>query len=104
MDFNLAPKLVVREAMSSPVISVKENETLNETAKIMRENKVGAIVILANNEEPVGIVTERDIVNRVVAEGIVPFHARSRARRGRAGRRSHRYLRARGPHLSRESV
>ncbi len=72
MDLNLAPKLVVREAMSSPVITVKEHETLKETARIMREHKVGAIVILARNDEPVGIVTERDIVNRVVAEGIPP--------------------------------
>ncbi len=72
MDLNLAPKLVVREAMSSPVITVKEQETLKKTARIMREHKVGAIVIIANNDEPVGIVTERDIVNRVVAEGISP--------------------------------
>jgi CBS domain-containing protein len=72
MDLNLAPKLVVREAMSSPVITIYENENLKETARIMREHRVGAIVILARNDEPVGIVTERDIVNRVVAEGIAP--------------------------------
>jgi predicted transcriptional regulator len=72
MGFNLTPKLVVREAMSSPVISVTEDENLKKAAKLMRDYKVGAIIILTDDEQPVGIVTERDIVNKVVAEGIAP--------------------------------
>jgi signal-transduction protein with cAMP-binding, CBS, and nucleotidyltransferase domain len=72
MDLQLSPKLVVREAMSSPVIDTKENSTIVETSKLMQKNRVGAIIILKEDDKPVGIVTERDIVNRVVAEGHDP--------------------------------
>lgn len=72
MDLELSPRLVVREAMSSPVVSIDENSDIVDTARLMRERDVGAIIIVSDDEKPVGIVTERDIVNRVVAEGKTP--------------------------------
>ena len=62
----------VREAMSSPVISVDEGEDIVQVANRMREQKVGAVIVLNEHNLPVGIVTERDIVTRVVAEGVSP--------------------------------
>jgi CBS domain-containing protein len=61
--------MMVREAMSSPVIAVEEGSNITEIAKLMREQKLGAIVINNSEGQPVGIVTERDIVLRVVAAG-----------------------------------
>ena len=72
MSLEITPKLLVREAMSSPVISVPENSDVSSVAKIMRDQKIGAIVINSNEGNPVGIVTERDIVIRVVAVGNQP--------------------------------
>ena len=72
MDFDLSAKLVVREAMSSPVIGVGEGFSVVEAAKIMSEQRIGAIVVFDEMEKPVGIVTERDLVYRVVAKGSVP--------------------------------
>lgn len=72
MDFDLSAKLVVREAMSSPVIGVDEGYSVVDAAKIMSEQKIGAIVVYDALEKPVGIVTERDLVYRVVAVGSVP--------------------------------
>ncbi|MFP3950610.1 MAG: cyclic nucleotide-binding/CBS domain-containing protein [Candidatus Bathyarchaeia archaeon] len=72
MDLELSPNLIVREAMSSPVVSIDENSDLVNTARLMRERNVGAIIIVSGDGQPVGIVTERDIVNRVVAEGKNP--------------------------------
>jgi CBS domain-containing protein len=69
MSLGLEPKLMVREAMSSPVIAVHEDSEVTEVARLMREHKLGAIVVNNNEGQPVGIVTERDIVLRVVAEG-----------------------------------
>lgn len=72
MSLGLEPKMIVREAMSSPVVAVLESSEVTEVACLMREHKFGAIVV--NNSEglPVGIVTERDIVLRVVANGKSP--------------------------------
>jgi len=58
--------------MSSPVISVDENEDIVQVANKMREQRVGAVIVVNSSENPVGIVTERDIVTRVVADGVDP--------------------------------
>lgn len=64
--------MLVREAMSSPVLTISEDKELTKVAQLMRDGKVGAIIIVNDAGLPVGIVTERDIVNRVVAEGVSP--------------------------------
>jgi signal-transduction protein with cAMP-binding, CBS, and nucleotidyltransferase domain len=64
--------MIVREAMSSPIFAVEEGSDITEVAKLMRQQKLGAIVVNNSEGQPVGIVTERDIVLRVVAEGKSP--------------------------------
>ena len=72
LGLDLSAKMLVREAMSSPVISVDENEDIVQVANKMREQRVGAVIVVNENGNPVGIVTERDIVTRVVADGVDP--------------------------------
>ena len=72
MSLDLSVKMLVREAMSSPVISVDENEDIVQVANKMREQRVGAVIVVNTSRNPVGIVTERDIVTRVVADGVDP--------------------------------
>ncbi|MCU0666931.1 MAG: CBS domain-containing protein [Candidatus Omnitrophica bacterium] len=53
------------------VITAQEKNTAMEAAKLMDENNIGAVAIL-KDEKLVGIVSERDIVRRVVATGKDP--------------------------------
>ena len=76
MDLEFTPKMVVREAMSSPVITINEDKNIVEVAKMMRDNNIGAVIVAGDDSKPVGIVTERDVVVRVVAKGVVPKHVR----------------------------
>src|SRR5688500_867807 len=46
--------------------------TLDQVAKMMVQNNCGEIPILDMNDRPVGVITDRDIVCRVVAEGKNP--------------------------------
>ncbi|MBN2334036.1 CBS domain-containing protein, partial [Candidatus Bathyarchaeota archaeon] len=69
MSLEITSKILVREAMSSPVISVSEDTDVTELARVMRDQRVGAIIVINSKGRPVGIVTERDIVTRVVADG-----------------------------------
>ena len=78
MDLDLMPKMIVREAMSSPVVTIGEDRDVAEVAKMMADNNVGSIIVTKDGEQPVGIVTERDIVVRVVAKGVVPSDLRAR--------------------------
>ena len=72
MDLDFNRKLIVREAMSSPVVSVWENDSAADAAGVMKEHGIGAIIINGGESQPVGIVTERDLVYRVIAEGKSP--------------------------------
>ncbi len=54
-------KLKIGEIMTSNVITVEENAPLEEAAKIMSENKIGALPVLNSEGDLVGIITETDI-------------------------------------------
>jgi CBS domain-containing protein len=64
-------KLRVREVMNSPVITARVKEKVSTLAKKMRDYKVGSIII-AQGKKPVGIVTEGDIVRKVVSKDLKP--------------------------------
>lgn len=72
MDLEFSRTLIVREAMSSPVIMVSENDSTANAARVMKKHGIGAIFIHRGESQPVGIVTERDLVYRVIAEGGSP--------------------------------
>ena len=60
--------ITVADVMSKPVIVIGKNNTLREAAKEMAEKGVGSLVVVDEEGNVVGIVTERDVV-RAVAEG-----------------------------------
>jgi len=72
MVLEITSRMLVREAMSSPVISVHEDTSVVELADTMKNQRVGAIIVVNKQSKPVGIVTERDIVTRVVAGDRAP--------------------------------
>ncbi len=51
------------------LVSVRPDSTVREAARLMRENRVGSVVVLDEAGRLAGILTERDIAYRVVAEG-----------------------------------
>ena len=70
-DIGLRTRMLVKDVMSSPVVTLEEDETSNKVANLMEENELGC-VILTKNGKPVGIITERDLVIRVLAKNIAP--------------------------------
>ncbi|MFJ3789483.1 CBS domain-containing protein [Kitasatospora sp. NPDC090091] len=53
---------------------IREHETLATAARIMRDRGVGALPICGERQRLLGIVTDRDIVLKCVAEGRDPEH------------------------------
>lgn len=58
--------MTIAHVMTKSVISVDSTMTINETAKMMEDAKVGAVIVMENNK-PVGIVTDRDFAVKVAA-------------------------------------
>jgi CBS domain-containing protein len=67
--------VAVSERMSTDVSAVRPDTTLVEAAQQMRVSGVGGIPVLDHEGECAGILTERDIVIRVLAEGREPLAA-----------------------------
>ncbi|WP_428324401.1 CBS domain-containing protein [Nitrosopumilus sp.] len=56
-----APHAKIFEVMSSPLITIKSDETIWEAAEIMKEKSIHKLPVL-EDEEIVGIITTTDIV------------------------------------------
>lgn len=67
-------KIKIAEVMTSQVLMLHPDQTAIDAAKIMHDEDVGSIILKPKKgkPKPIGIVTERDIVSRVVAVGKDP--------------------------------
>jgi len=64
-------EILVREVMSSRPRTGRPDMTVKEAAALMLREGVGSLIILEEGQ-PVGILTERDLLYKVVAVGKVP--------------------------------
>jgi CBS domain-containing protein len=71
-ELGLRTKMLVRDVMSSPVMTMDENESSNKAAVAMEKNDVGAIIVISKGGKSIGIITERDLVIRVLAKNVKP--------------------------------
>ncbi|MFJ2767843.1 cyclic nucleotide-binding/CBS domain-containing protein [Streptomyces sp. NPDC087300] len=55
--------MLVRDAMSTMVLTIGPAHTLRQAARLMSERRVGAAVVLDPDTYGLGILTERDILN-----------------------------------------
>ena len=64
----------VNEIMSTRLEMIDVTATAQEAAKKMNEKRISSVLVIdknrKNNEDPIGIVTEKDLVRRVCAAGI----------------------------------
>ena len=61
----------VSDIMSKDVATIGASSTMADAAKIMGEKHIGSLVIL-DNDRPQGIVTERDLLTKVLAKRLDP--------------------------------
>jgi signal-transduction protein with cAMP-binding, CBS, and nucleotidyltransferase domain len=54
--------------MKKNIISIDSSMTVGDTAKMMDDASIGAIVVLEHGIA-IGIITERDLVRRIIAKG-----------------------------------
>jgi CBS domain-containing protein len=63
--------MLVKDVMTADVVTVSPETSVYAAAKLMAEEEVGSLVVTVG-EKPVGVLTERDVVRRVVAAGLSP--------------------------------
>jgi len=73
-----ASKLLVKDVMSSPVVTIEENAPANRAAELMDKHGLGCIIVTSKDSKPLGIITERDLVRRVLAKNLKPDAANAK--------------------------
>lgn len=71
-EIGLRTKMLVRDVMSSPVITTTEGESVEKVAKLMKAQRLGSIIVTDKEDRPIGVITERDLVTRVLSENKLP--------------------------------
>ncbi len=71
-DIGLRSKMLVRDVMSSPVVTIDESSSANQAAKLMDRHGLGCIIVTGKKGKPLGIITERDMVRRILVKNIKP--------------------------------
>jgi CBS domain-containing protein len=66
---------VVRDIMTKYVVTIDENRTALEAAKIMAEKGISSLIVL-KDQNPVGIVTERDFVKKICIKELKISHVK----------------------------
>jgi CBS domain-containing protein len=61
-----------RDVMTPDPACCSPNTTLDQVAKMMAQNDCGEIPVIDTSNRPIGVVTDRDIVIRAVADGHNP--------------------------------
>lgn len=54
------------------MVLADQNETATEVARRLRDERVGCVIVTTGDRQPIGILTDRDLAIRVVAEGRDP--------------------------------
>lgn len=65
-------EISVGQIVKRKAIVVKPDDTIHKVARILARNRVGSAVVVEENEEIVGVITDRDILDKVVAKGRDP--------------------------------
>ena len=60
--------MLVDAIMNQQVATVTPDHTILAAARIMAQTKVGSVVVVDERERPVGLVTDRDIAVKAVAQ------------------------------------
>jgi CBS domain-containing protein len=63
---------LARDVMTANPVCCTANTTIDQVAMLMVQSDCGEIPVLDDTGQPIGVITDRDIVTRVVAQGKNP--------------------------------
>jgi len=69
--------LLVRDFMSKDVKTVRVDDTVKEAVSKMNKFRIGSIIVM-EGKRPVGIITERDILERIVEPCMEPMAVKAK--------------------------
>jgi CBS domain-containing protein len=68
----VARRMNVSELMTKEVVTITATKTARDASRLMADRGVGGVVVLNSGGVASGIITERDLVSRVMAKSLKP--------------------------------
>lgn len=68
----MASDVKVGDVMATPPVTIGPERPVYEAARVMKEKRIGGLIVVDSDGSLIGVLTVRDIVYRVVAEGLSP--------------------------------
>ncbi|MCL6611383.1 MAG: CBS domain-containing protein [Peptococcaceae bacterium] len=63
----------ISDIMSSPVITCSVRDTVVEVANLMKSRNISAVMVVDNDNRPVGVITNADLVHKILARSITDY-------------------------------
>ena len=77
-EIGLRSRMLVKDVMSSPVITIDEEAPADKVAGLMDKHGYGCIIVVNKEGKPIGIITEKDLIGRVLAVNMKPDSVRAK--------------------------
>jgi CBS domain-containing protein len=66
----------IRDVMTPNPTTVSDRDSIRDVARIMKDQDTGVVPVCDDGKKIIGLVTDRDIVVRLIADGKDPLNAR----------------------------
>lgn len=60
---------ILKSKHDDSVVTISPGQTVSEAARILEKHRIGSVVVTADGENPLGILSERDIVCNLARDG-----------------------------------
>lgn len=64
MSLDDSPQLKVRDVMTTRLITVKENQTRQQAARLLSQHRISGLPVVNDDDVLVGVVTEYDVISK----------------------------------------
>ncbi len=59
----------IKRFMAKPVVTITKDKNIETAAKLMVKKDISCLVVVTPSKKPIGIITERDLIAKHLAEG-----------------------------------
>ena len=66
----MSEQKTVRDIMSKNIVSIEQNKTALKAARLMTERSISSLIVHAEDESAIGILTERDFLSKVCSKDL----------------------------------
>lgn len=64
MSVDSSPKMKVRDVMTTRVITVKEDQTTQQAARLLSQHRISGLPVVNDESVVIGVVTEYDVISK----------------------------------------